>query len=163
MICKATSNSARKTKTPPLTRLKLLQWPRRPAVSRETGWDVVSATWSATGSARLVHRVVLQVQVSATRSEWVVVPESGDGITHPAMKTATGSDKGKWLWQFDLTEFSTANYRLADDTGEITVTKAMLEEALTVRVESQNAVNRAGADADEWEASTNNGSVTAKP
>ena len=125
--------------------------------------DVVSATWSATGSARLVHRVVLQVQVSATRSEWVVVPESGDGITHPAMKTATGSDKGKWLWQFDLAGFVTADYRLADDTGEITVTKAMLEKALMVRVESQNATSREEADDDEWEASTNTGSVTAKP
>ena len=131
---------------------------------------VVSATWSATGSARLVHRVVLQVAVSDSRSEWLVVPEfsSVAGIGADATRVATGADKGKWSWSFDLAAWLEASptgqpFDLADGTGSITVTKAMLEEMLTVRVESQNATTRADADADEWEASTNTGSVTEKP
>ena len=76
------------------------------------------------------------------------------------------SDHTAREWELDITAFGTSNtagqsWTLAAGGGSFTVTAAHLLQALSIRVETQQAADAASVDADEW-VESNTATVKAK-
>ena len=97
-----------------------------------TEGDSIAVTWKADTTTDTQQRVVMEVAVSDTRTEWLVAANTG---------TAPAETSGTWYWgldvQADVTD-GTTTWSLADGSGNLAVTQAMLLKPLKVRVEARH-------------------------
>ena len=95
--------------------------------------DLINVTWKATTTTNTQQRVVIEVQVTDERKEWLV---PGGTIT-----PGTGDEAGSFSWslniQTDITD-GTTEWATADGTSDVDVTQAALLKALRVRVDSRH-------------------------
>ena len=107
--------------------------------------NTLKATWKANGSPGLAHQFAMLVEVATGQQRWLRVPSDAATGTVTRNVTTQGSTWGQWTWtSVDITGYSTAWQIIGLPSGTtVTVTQAMLEKAVTVRVESQ-------VDGSEW-------------
>ena len=90
--------------------------------------DTIGVTWNATTTTSTEQRVVIQVQISDSRTEWLLPGGTITPGTAPAFS-----------WELDIpAEGTDLTWNLADGNGTITVTRAALLKALSIRVDSRH-------------------------
>ena len=95
--------------------------------------DTIGVTWKANTTTRTTQRVVMEVAVSETRTEWLVA-------TGAATITAGTGTAFSWFLnvETDVTADGTTTWALADGSGNLAVTRAALLKALKVRVDGRH-------------------------
>ena len=119
-------------------------------------FDELVVSWTASTNTNTLTRVVMSVEVSEGRHEWLVA--------EGAPANAIGSTVREWT--LNVTGFDDGgdtSWELADGSGSFTVSTAALQKALMVRVETQQpGVTQDDMDMDIW-VESNTMSVAAKP